>query len=52
MDNCCIFCGEIIPEGLQICDSCIHQHLGIPMNEDKTGYYVDINSFPSIFEGA
>lgn len=32
-DNVCVVCGEIIPEGLQVCPNCEAQN-GIPDKED------------------
>jgi predicted nucleic acid-binding Zn ribbon protein len=35
MDNTCIVCGEIIPEGRDICWACEHGYITNKENEEK-----------------
>jgi len=36
MDNRCVFCGETVPEGWQVCPSCAEQYSCPAINYPKT----------------
>ena len=38
MDNRCIICGEIIPEGREVCPNCEAGHTPKAENEKKNDY--------------